>query len=175
MLLVRVLLGVACLVFGWHWLQPGMAIRAQAAASETWPAVDGRIVQSQRRFVFNDGAAAIDADIRYDFSIDGRTYVGHRVWIGDDQTYPCGDEFVAALDRYPEGRQVRVHYDPSRPAESVLEPGITWSGSMKYIVGLMMVGLGTLLVIPPVAKFLLAAFITGTASRGGRDDQPSPR
>jgi hypothetical protein len=60
------------------------------------------------------------ADVRYTYEVDGQSFTGrgHRVDI-----YSSGDRRHAqdVVDRYRNGRQVRVYYDPDDPARSVLE------------------------------------------------------
>jgi hypothetical protein len=60
------------------------------------------------------------ADIRYRYSVDGREYEGSRLGY---RTIELHTEQHAAADcaRYPEGKQLKVYYNPENPADSVLE------------------------------------------------------
>jgi hypothetical protein len=142
------------------WL--GKPLREQAVASQAWPATDGRITRSVLEESRKDGKTHRSADIAYEYHLDGRTLTGSRVWIGDGYSASPGNEFRAAVDRYPVGRQVRVHYDPQDPAESVLEPGPTWSGSMLYLIGLGVLALGGLILLSAVAPLLVVLFAVGS-------------
>jgi hypothetical protein len=151
------------------WL--GKPIRDQAVASSSWSTTEGRIVRSKLEESRKDGKVHYSADIGYEYDLDGRTLTGTRVWIGDGYSSSPGNEFRAAVDRYPAGRQVKVHYDPADPAESVLEPGPTWSSSLAYLIGLGMLGVGSLVLISALAPLLLVAVaLAGSGGPRHRDD-----
>ncbi len=81
------------------------------------------------------------------------------------------------------GKPVQVHYDPAEPAESVLEPGPTWSGSALYFIGLGLMTLGGLLGgrrdatpgFPPVDEEPMRSFDRPLPRPlGGRPSRESP-
>lgn len=154
--IVGVVLGSTLMALGCgvtFWI--GKPLRDEALASSSWPATDGRIVRSRLEESRKDGKTLRTADIGYDYELDGKTLSGSRVWIGDGYSASPGGEFAAAVERYPIGRQVRVHYDPQAPARSVLEPGSTWSGSVLFLIGLAMLVLGGLLLLTSLVPLLL--------------------
>lgn len=58
------------------------------------------------------------ADIAYQYTVDGKTYVSRQVGIGPDH----GNlDVVALLQRYPAGKVVTVFYDPASPGNAILE------------------------------------------------------
>jgi hypothetical protein len=153
----------------------GKPIRDRAAASVAWPSTEGRITGSRVERVKNggDGKTTYTADITYDYALDGRTFEGDRVWFGDDYSASDASAFRAAVGRYPVGQAVKVHYDPAEPAESVLEPGPTWSGSALYFIGLGLMTLGGIILVSAAGTLLLvtaalAAAVGGLV--GGRRD-----
>lgn len=156
----------------------GKPIRDKAAASVAWPATEGRITASRVERVKQggDGKATYTADITYEYSLDGQTFEGDRVWFGDDYSASDASAFRAAVGRYPVGKAVKVHYDPAEPAESVLEPGATWSGSALYFIGLGLMTLGGIVALSAAGTLLLvmlalAAAVGGVV--GGRRDSPA--
>ncbi len=134
----------------------GKPIRDKAAASTSWPVTDGRITGSRvERVKQKKGGTTYTADITYEYALDGRTFEGDRVWFGDDYSASDASAFRAAVGRYPVGRAVKVHYDPAEPAESVLEPGTTWSGSALYFIGLGLMTLGGIVTLSAAGTLLL--------------------
>jgi hypothetical protein len=180
-LIIGAVVGCALVAGGWLvGFRVGKPIRDQAVASSRWPTTEGRIVCSRREQSVGDtGGVQLTADIGYEYELDGATFTGSRIWIGDDYTASPGGEFRSAVDRYPVGRRVRVHYDPLMSAEGVLERGPTWSGSLFYFLGLAMLAFGTLILLMVLIPSLLAvlamagAFDRGTAAPA--DDCADPR
>ena len=153
----------------------GKPIRDRAVASVAWPTAEGRITGSRVERVKNggDGKATYTADITYDYALDGRSFEGDRVWFGDDYSASDASAFRAAVDRYPVGQAVQVHYDPAEPAESVLEPGPTWSGSALYLIGLGLMTLGGIILVSAAGTLLLVTAALAAAVGGllgGRRD-----
>lgn len=146
----------------------GKPIRDRAAASTTWPTTDGRITGSKVERVKQGGdrKATFTADITYEYTLDGRTFEGDRVWFGDDYSASDASAFRAAVGRYPVGKAVKVHYDPAEPAESVLEPGPTWSGSTLYFIGLGLMTLGGILALSAAGTLLLVTLALAAAVGG---------
>jgi hypothetical protein len=147
----------------------GKPIRDKAAASVAWPATDGRITGSRVERVKSKkegGGATYTADITYEYALDGRTFEGDRVWFGDDYSASDASAFRAAVGRYPVGRAVKVHYDPAEPAESVLEPGPTWSGSALYFIGLGLMTLGGIIALSSAGTLLLVTLALAAAVGG---------
>lgn len=160
------------------WL--GKPIRDQAAASAAWPSTEGRITRSRLERSHRDGSTSVTADVGYEYAVAGATHEGFRVWIGDGYSASPGREFRAAVGRYPEGARVTVFYDPADPAESVLEPGATWSGSIVFLIGLGLLALGSLIVLSSLVPLLLVFLaVAGWFASRGRDpaadfDRPAP-
>ena len=147
MLLLKIMGGamIALLIFGtaykyWevrkasHWLRtPGKVLSAKAVArrvrtAETRSSAKGGADRQVRNF----------AEVRYEYRVRGKRFVGNRVSLGED----LGDFQVAeTLARYPEGKAVVVHYDPGRPDQAVLEHGApegVWR-TMILFIGVLIV------------------------------------
>jgi hypothetical protein len=81
-----------------------------------WAAVEGRVVSAQ---VFRnndlDGQPQDEPLITYEYVVAKQTFRSTRVKFGfTPKTKPT-------MAKYPSGSIVQVFYDPSKPAESVLE------------------------------------------------------
>ncbi len=84
-------------------------------AAAQWPAVQGRIVQSEVFRSHNDDGPTDEPLITYEYVAGGKTYRSRRVKFSfKPQTQPT-------LKKYPMGAVVPVYYDPSNPSEAVLE------------------------------------------------------
>ena len=104
---------IAIWFFGWAGWQ-GL----RGAASRSWPSASGRILSSQAWWNPADRVR-----VRYEYHVSGATYQGRRIRFGYiDHTYrSVAREFV---DAHPEGAEVTIYHDPSKPASSVLTPGV---------------------------------------------------
>jgi Protein of unknown function (DUF3592) len=98
------------------------AVRQQLAKS--FSTVTGRVtkseVTSQRG---SKGGTQYSVDIEYNYIVDGKRYHGTRFrypdWSSSD-----GDWAREAVQAHPRGAQTTVYYQPGRPEESLLSPGI---------------------------------------------------
>lgn len=122
-----------------------------ARDSLTWPAVDGRVMQTsiQTERSSRDSATAGSVTyrpiVRYAYRVDGVAYEGQQISIGE---YATADQADArrVVEQYPTGSAVRVYYRPGQPGEAVLEPGshgVPWFflvlGAVFLVVGLLFV------------------------------------
>ena len=158
----------------------GKPLREQSLASVAWPTTEGRITRSELARTVSDGKAMYTADVGYTYDLDGRPLEGERVWFGDGYRSSNAAAFRRVVAEYPVGRQVRVHYDPLAPENSVLEPGATWSGSLLYFAGLGTLALGGILVLSCILPLVIALALVGHSGRGSDDQlrdfsRPPPR
>lgn len=101
-----------------------------ALASESWPSVEGKLVELGlwgTRNIDGEMKPAEKLSAWYEFDVDGTHHVGTEVAFYT-LVYPETTEFAAA---HHEGGYVRVHYNPGNPSESVLIPGPR-QGSKRY-------------------------------------------
>jgi hypothetical protein len=113
--------------------QIGLAIRASR-----WPSVEGEIAQT--RLVHRLDADGYSTDypyVAYRYRVDGRAYRNDRVRYGpsvapssilpgvDPAPKNSGEDSLART--YPDGKPVRVYYNPRDPADSVLFLAPDWT------------------------------------------------
>jgi Protein of unknown function (DUF3592) len=114
------------------------AARRQVAGAAAWPQIAGRIVSSTvEHYRERVGGARTgtlstfyEAVVEYAYTVNGREYHSTQLSFGGKTAgSQAGAEAKAA--RYPEGRQVLVHYDPKNPENAVLEvqiaQGMPWA------------------------------------------------
>lgn len=121
-----------------------------AAASKNWPTVPGVVVESG--VAANPPAAgaprqveqattSYGAHIRYEFSVDGKKFQGERIGPADySASYKSRVDEVAA--RYPKDGEVTVYYQPSNPAECLLEPGVAFQTWLLPALGVVLLAVG---------------------------------
>lgn len=145
----------------------GKSILDNAKASEKWPAVDGVIEQSEVvTSRGDDGDTMYAAEVLYKYTVDGREYQSDNVYFGGDYRSSSSSGAYEVVNRYPVGDTVKVHYDPDKPENAVLEPGVTWMSYLVYGIGLVFFIVGLLLVLGPICYLGLAALIVGGAASG---------
>ena len=102
--------GVLLLVVGVYLVLHHRRSRLVLEASRSWPSVTGRIVQAEiKRKPGSD--PSYEARIKYRYRVEGREYTSKAVTIGGklDGSRARAERW---LDRYAEGSEAEVFYDP---------------------------------------------------------------
>lgn len=120
----------------------------EGLSARSWPTVPGRVVDARVEEVDLGGRGPgtkrwFEVRVTYVFDVAGRSHRGDRVGFWPERRLsPQAREFAAS---YPPGHPVRVYYDPSNPARSVLDRSIgagTWAmagaGVLLLVLGLVM-------------------------------------
>lgn len=102
-------------------------------ASTDWPSTEGIVskvemtTSTSRDTHRRNITTTYHAELNFRYSVNGRDYGTDQVRWG--QILGSGDatEAVVLALSYPEGRRVKVHYNPRRPEEGVVKPGLTGS------------------------------------------------
>ena len=103
----------------------------RARGSVTWPLVTGKIITSQIQSHHDEDGTTYSADIEYNYTVNGKQFKSDVIVIGGHD-YSAG----SAVERYPVGKSVLLAYNPVKPHQAVLEPGVestelqTWGISM---------------------------------------------
>lgn len=116
-----------------------------------WPSTEGEILSSE--VAFDPMSGRERAQLRYRYTVDGKSYTGSRVTFNGDTLFSAGsgEARAAEVQRSPAGQAVRVYYDPADPARSVLVPG---SGPQSMIP----IGIGGLFFVLGLISGILAIF-----------------
>lgn len=118
--------GVIAVFFGLLSIGYSVYSFLRAARSRSWPRAEGTVTQvsvKHAETTKNDGAGWQEwyqPDVQYTYTVRGRLYTGNRIRIGEitSMSHEAVLQFVLP---YRDGMKVRVYYDPSIPAFSVLE------------------------------------------------------
>ncbi len=141
--LIAIFVGV-CIVF-WGFLS-----LMKAKESLNWPTTAGIVVSSS---VYDSTAhevgvnkSVFHAEVIYEFNVNDTQYSSKRISFGD---YGAGDPSHAGdiVSRYPKGMNVMVYYQPDKPIECLLEPGIKAQSFYMSGFGLVFFIVGILLII----------------------------
>ncbi len=126
--------GLAILLFAGNLIFKGIS-------SKSWPKTTGRISHSE---IGKKGGKVTVAKIRYVYQVNGRTHESTRVLFGPSGGAESsgGTEYEPVsvswfTRRFPENSSQWVFYNPSRPSESVLLPGVTRGAKSMAGAGLM--------------------------------------
>jgi hypothetical protein len=140
------------LVAGVVMLYFGVSSLNRARASVDWPSASGRIVSSsverhhESRTRGRGSTTTYHAEVFYEFQVDGATYHGKRVAYGDyGSSSPSHARGI--VNRYPEGKEVTVHYMPGNPEVCLLEPGVSLQAWILPGFGLIFLVVGSLMLV----------------------------
>lgn len=128
----------------------------RALASGDWPSVQGRVTSSsvERRVSTShrDGRrrreVSYEAEIRYEYEVDGEPYHGSRRSFGGSSDSRFAAEEVVA--RYRAGTRPAVYYDPEDPAACVLEPGASLGAFIPSVIGAVFTPFGGVIFVAAV-------------------------
>lgn len=120
----------------------------RAFASRSWSATQGVITLSDARIVSAVAetrkplATKNQVSFYYDYTVNGENHLGSRILFGD--TFTSMISFLAAknmVEKYKEGQQVTIYYNPSKPQDSVLEPGAKWQAYASLVFGIVLMAI----------------------------------
>jgi hypothetical protein len=123
-------------------------LRSAGKASVAWPTVPGRILVSgiTEKESWDNGTRYVDniPTVEYAYDIANKSYLGksiaHKVFSSLTRV-----QAQTILDKYPLSTTVAVHYMPSDPSQSVLEPGVQQSLTL-LIMGVIFLPIGLLMM-----------------------------
>ena len=123
----------------------------EAVASRRWPAVTGTVVTSGWKGSTRRGWAP---EVVYRYEVDGKTFEANRIGLWG-VVWSKGFQEEQAEEwsqRWVDGHEVQVLYDPARPWAALLLPGLNWRLVTSVLIELFCAGVCVYL---PVALFLL--------------------
>ena len=112
----------------------GMRSVNAARASRAWPSVRGKVTSSQLMRGGSRSRPFYSAHVAYTFDVNGQSYSGDKVSFGNPRSNSSGKQ-QAIVDRYREGQEVEVFYNPAQPREAVLERRTSSSNTLFLILG----------------------------------------
>ncbi len=119
------IVGIVFIVSSWMiYTNFSVPMVKEAKDSESWSSTTGVITHSDIRQSESDGNTMYAAEIDYNFTVDGKSYLGDRITLtsGSSSTSSIRD-VKEELQAYPLGASVKVYYDSELPNNAVLKPG----------------------------------------------------
>jgi hypothetical protein len=140
-LLLFGLIGGGLSFWGWTILQ-------DARASVSWPTAEGVVSSSEVDHSTDaEGGDSYSPEVTYQYQVDGQNLANNQIKFGENSysSRRKAEEIAAA---YPVGKQVTVYYEPERPDNAVLEPGVSAGSYIVLGIGVLFIALA--LLIPPL-------------------------
>ncbi|MDD3296429.1 MAG: DUF3592 domain-containing protein [Candidatus Omnitrophica bacterium] len=117
--------------------------------AKAWPMTAGRVISSEIHSHRSHSASSRHSSIMYsagvafEYSVAGRTYTSKKISLGE-----CGSssrsDAQKVVDKYPQGKEIAVYYNPANPGSAMLEPGKIGGIFIPFIVGAMFIVVGIL-------------------------------
>jgi hypothetical protein len=138
------------LVIGAVGVWSALRTRKRSERASGWPTVPGVITRSGLRKGHysssvghgNAKSTVYTPHIAYSYEVGGKRFEGERVQFGTERRMWKKLPARAAIDAYPVGAEVQVHYDPRRPEDAVLTTGVGAFGrqALLFSLGMMILG-----------------------------------
>jgi hypothetical protein len=141
LLLIFGLVGAGLSYWGWTILQ-------DARASATWPTAAGVVTSSEVDHSTDaEGGDSYSPEVDYQYQVDGQTITNNQIKFGEN-SYSSRRKAEEIAANYPLGQQVTVYYEPERPTNAVLEPGVSAGSYIVISIGALFLLIS--LIIPPL-------------------------
>ncbi len=130
-------------------------------AGKTWSSVSGTVVSSGVKQVLDSTDKkgrknfSYRAIVKYSYKVEGQNYISSRITFGDYGTNTPGHG-ASIVANYPEGKRVRVYYNPDAPMHSVLERRTGVGNIIPILVGILLLLVSFLMLGALIHKLLTA-------------------
>jgi hypothetical protein len=119
-----------------------------ARASATWPTAAGVVTSSEVDHSTDaEGGDSYSPEVDYQYQVDGQTITNNQIKFGEN-SYSSRRKAEEIAANYPLGQQVTVYYEPERPTNAVLEPGVSAGSYIVISIGALFLLIS--LIIPPL-------------------------
>ncbi|MDX2161615.1 MAG: DUF3592 domain-containing protein [bacterium] len=122
--------------------------RQRTAASAAWSSTTGRVIAASvvRSARTGNSGGAYYPSIMYQYQVNGQQYTGNRLHFGARMGTGFYQQVQARVNEFPVGSAVTVYYDPSNPADAVLER-TTSGGALQLIMVMVLFGAALLVAV----------------------------
>ena len=148
------ILGIPCLLFAPYFLWSAFSsaewdtttgkvesIRAYENDSNQKVGGSGRIIAGSRNSLTPIEERPHAAQVFYSYSVNGEDHFESRFSLGGGSAALQASNRAEALAEgekaYPIGSEITVYYNPDKPSEAVLAPGVNWGSFVPAILGLL--------------------------------------
>ena len=120
---MAVLVGVVFLLSGLATLRWNEQKRMLAQSACNWPVATAYIVESRVQYARPKMDESDCLVFLYRYDVDGVSHSGKSIDLFALESRLTREEMEDVVLAYPQGAQVKVHYDAGHPDVSVIEPG----------------------------------------------------
>ena len=147
---------------GYFILHLGMNAYHMGKASEAWPAVQGSVIHSKVASSHDSKGTKYSADVQYAYRVDGKEYKSNKIdaTAGTSSSSDSSGAYET-VNQYPVGQTVNVHYNLSKPYQSVLNPGVATSTWWLFGAGGLFMFMGAWIALSGIARVLLGVGMLG--------------
>jgi hypothetical protein len=134
----------------------GRRVRAELAASRTWPSAPSRVVESRLDEHYTaKGGTTYHPRVVYEFEALGARWRGQRLYFGDAVAFSLQRSAQRMLDALVADAQVRVFHDPTDATQSVIQRTAPILRRYNVLFVVMFALLGVMIVV----RMFLAGFV----------------
>ena len=146
-----ILVGTIALILGIKLLINALsAIKLANGGSDSWEETTGKVLKaSYKEANFgsvkskNPRSSTYLLDFEYEYKAHGKNHRSKKPLFYD---LTLSDEITEFIDRYPEGKEVQVYYDPNDPDRAVLEKTMTGKNKTHNLaLAIMLIAVGCIL------------------------------
>jgi hypothetical protein len=113
-----------------------------AFESRRWPEAPGEISASYTERTYDVEGTQYAPVVRYRYRVGGLELTGTRVSFGGFRSTGGGVYAFRVTEKYRAGQAVVVRYDPEKPEDCVLEPGLNTALVIQFVAGWAAIGAG---------------------------------
>jgi hypothetical protein len=142
---IFLVVGAGLAYWGWNILQ-------NARASASWPTANGVITRSVvTHSTDSDGGDSYSPEVTFTYTVNDTGYANDTIKFGEN-SYSSRRKAEGIAGNYPVGKNVIVYYNPEKPNQSVLEPGVSAGSYIVLGIGVLFILIS--LIIGPISFFL---------------------
>ena len=110
----------------------------RARSSRQWPSTTGIVLKTDVEIIKYEGSC--QPIVTYEYQVAGKSYTGNKITLtqGSQPFIPLAKK---CLSSYPESTELKVYYNPNKPEDSVLIPGLTIGVWGCYFAGSIFLGI----------------------------------
>jgi hypothetical protein len=145
--MVILAVGLVFLAIGVLIIRYSRKLRAEFAASLSWPGVSGHIISNEvlshteSRDYGERDKVRYTAECTYEYYAGGSPQLGNRIRL-TKTLFSTHNAAQAVLKSYPPGAEVTVYFDPNAPQSSVLDRSKPKGVTLMFVFGLAFAGFG---------------------------------
>jgi len=142
---VMPVIAVLLVVLGVLFIAHGVSLRSRGRASLEWPMTTGRLRGTGTKVMEVGWVPIHRASVEYFYRVNDVGYVGDTAFFGDSVWLPVPVHLRGRIRDVLALESCAVYYNPRRPQQSVLMPGVHWLAYAAGAEGIVLILAGLLL------------------------------